>query len=95
MDADGLFGHVNDSIRKLATEGPGSDAWEFLCECPDVECHAMVSLTLLEFDQRRAASPPLPVLSSHHDGHNGRPVEESDPQVLATNLNGHGSVDGS
>ncbi len=65
MDPDGLFGHVNDSIRKLAPEGPEGETWEFICECPDVACHAMVSLTLLEFDERRAASPPVPILASH------------------------------
>jgi hypothetical protein len=69
MDAEALFGHVNDAIRKLATDGASSEAWEFLCECPDVECHAMVSLTLLEFDELRAAYPPQPVLATHLDGH--------------------------
>ena len=44
MDADGLFGHVNDSIRELATEGQPAETWEFVCECPDVGCHEMVSL---------------------------------------------------
>ena len=66
MDSDGLFGHVNDSIRNLATETPPSDVWEFFCECPDLNCHTLVSLTLLEFDERRAASPPLPVLATGH-----------------------------
>jgi hypothetical protein len=27
----------------------------------------MVSITLLEFDRRRAASPPLPIVAEHHD----------------------------
>jgi hypothetical protein len=66
MERDGLFGHVNDSIRGLATEGL-DETWEFICECSDVECHAMVSVTLLEFDQRRRASPPVPILADHHD----------------------------
>jgi hypothetical protein len=65
MDADGLFGQVNDSIRALASEGQTAEMWEFICECPDVECHTMVSLTLIEFDQRRAASPPRPILAEH------------------------------
>ena len=65
MDPDDLFGHVNDSIRRLATEGPLSETWEFICECPNVACHQMVSLTLHEFDERRAASPPAPVLAKH------------------------------
>jgi hypothetical protein len=67
MDADGLFGHVNDSIRKLAPDGAPGEAWEFLCECPDVECHAMVTLTLVEFDERRAEGRQ--VLATHPNGH--------------------------
>ena len=63
MDNNGTFVHVNDSIRSLASEGPPTQTWEFVCECPDNECHAMVSLTLLEFDARRAAS--LPILAMH------------------------------
>jgi hypothetical protein len=67
MESLGAFGHVNDSIRKLATEGPATEAWEFFCECPDVACHALVNLTLFEFDRRRAAVPRLPVLAPDHD----------------------------
>ena len=66
LDADGLFGHVNDSIRGLAPEGPPDDSWEFICECPDLGCHALVSLTLADFDARRSASPPSPILSLTH-----------------------------
>jgi hypothetical protein len=67
MEPMGPFGHVNDSIRKLATDGQDGETWEFFCECPDVECHAVVSLTLLEFDEHRASLPPMPILASHHD----------------------------
>jgi len=66
MEGDGVFVHVNDSIRKLASAGPATQTWEFICECPELTCHALVSLTLTEFDERRAALPPLPVLSSEH-----------------------------
>lgn len=67
MDSDGLFGLVNDSIRRLATEAQTDETWEFFCECPDVACHALVSLTLLEFDERRRALPPVPILVAGHD----------------------------
>jgi hypothetical protein len=67
MELHGLFGHVNDSIRGLATDGPVNETWEFICECADVECHTMVSITLVEFDRRRAASPPLPIVADHDD----------------------------
>jgi hypothetical protein len=68
MESHGLFPHVNDSIRKLAGDGPEQQTWEFICECPEVTCHAMVSLTLSEFDQRRTASPPIPILAREHAG---------------------------
>jgi hypothetical protein len=68
MDLHGAFRHVNDSIRKLATEGPTTQTWDFICECSDVMCHTLVSLTLGEFDERREASPPVPILGSHRKG---------------------------
>jgi hypothetical protein len=68
MENDGVFVHVNDSIRKLASDGPASQTWEFICECPELTCHVSVSLTLTEFDERRAARPPLPILAMEH-GH--------------------------
>jgi len=67
VESQRAFGHVNDSIRSLATEGPETETWDFLCECPDVGCHSLVSLTLLEFDEHRAGTPPVPILASHHD----------------------------
>ena len=66
IDADELFGHVNDSIRGLATDGPVDELWQFICECPELGCHALVSITLADFDARRAASPPSPILSLSH-----------------------------
>lgn len=68
MERYGLFAHVNDSIRKLASDGLSTQTWEFICECPEVTCHSVVSLTLIEFDERRAASPRVPVLATEHDG---------------------------
>ena len=67
MDPHGAFRHVNDSIRTLAREGPVTQTWEFVCECSDVKCHLLVSLTLFEFDERRAASPPVPILAAHQE----------------------------
>jgi hypothetical protein len=66
MEQSQLFPHVNDSIRRSASDGPVTQTWEFICECPDVACHALVSLTLAEFDERRRGSPPTPVLATEH-----------------------------
>jgi hypothetical protein len=68
MEPVGAFAHVNNSIRKLASAAALTQTWGFICECGDVNCHASVSLTLIEFDQRRAASPPVPVLATEHAG---------------------------
>jgi hypothetical protein len=37
----------------------------------------MVSLTLVEFDEHRAASPPAPILAGHHGALAGRVVTEA------------------
>jgi hypothetical protein len=66
MEHAELFPHVNDSIRKLAAAGPQGQTWEFICECPELTCHELVSLTLSEFDERRAAIPPFPILATEH-----------------------------
>ena len=67
MEAYEPFTRVNDSIRGLATNGPPTETWDFFCECADVDCHTLVRMTLLEFDERRRASPPVPILASHDD----------------------------
>ena len=67
MEDSGLFAHVNDSIRGLATEDQRAERWEFFCECPDLTCHTLVTLTLVEFDERRTALPPAPILATGHD----------------------------
>jgi hypothetical protein len=68
METNGVFAHVNNTIRTLASDGPPTQTWEFICECPELACHALVALTLTEFDQRRAASPPEPILATEHSG---------------------------
>ena len=72
MDQRTAFRHVNDSIRELAPEGADTQTLEFFCECRDIECHTLVSLTLLEFDARRAASPPVPIVAPHEDDQSSR-----------------------
>jgi hypothetical protein len=68
MEHNGLFAEINDSIRKLASKESGTRRWEFICECPRNTCHALVTLSLSEFDERRAAAPPVPILAAEHSG---------------------------
>ena len=69
MKQDGLFVEVNDWIRKLASGFSGTQTCEFICECPEITCRSSVSLSLIEFDERRAASPPVPVHAREHEAH--------------------------
>jgi hypothetical protein len=51
---------VNERIAALALEqGDGSIGYEFLCECSDAECVALVMLTLSEYLQRAATGAVL------------------------------------
>jgi hypothetical protein len=70
VQQNGFFTSVNDSIRKLANGAETTQVWDFVCECPNPTCHSPVSLTLIEFDERRAASPAVPVLAREHHGEN-------------------------
>ena len=68
MEDHGFFTLVNNSIRKLASDAEKTQIWDFVCECPNPTCRSSVTLTLIQFDKRRAASPPVPVLAAEHDG---------------------------
>ena len=61
-----ILREVNASIRELAGRASGIDAWQFLCECDDISCLELVSLTLLEYDERRNATTFAPILALHH-----------------------------
>jgi len=62
----GTLRQVNDTIRALAGRSASHEAWEFICECDDLECFELVPLTLVDFDGRRGAAPPRPVLARRH-----------------------------
>jgi hypothetical protein len=59
-----VFREVNKRIRELAGRRGGTDSWEFICECDDLQCTELVVMTLVEYDARRngASSPIL----AHH-----------------------------
>ena len=65
----GTLRQVNDTIRDLASRTASNESWEFICECDDLACFELVPLSLVEFDARRGAAPPRPVLAKRHDGY--------------------------
>ena len=66
MESQGAFHEVNDSIRRLADVTSPEQLWEFFCECDDLGCDARLTLTIEDFDRRRAAARPEPILAVHH-----------------------------
>jgi hypothetical protein len=51
---------VNERIAALAMDqGHGGIGYEFLCECSDAECVALVMLTLTEYLQRAGTGAVL------------------------------------
>lgn len=67
MNTQQALRQVNDSIREVAPVDTELDVFDFFCECEDADCHERVSLTLREFDARRAASPPIPIVAEHEE----------------------------
>jgi hypothetical protein len=49
---------VNDSIRDTAERfgGDSETVYDFVCECGDLRCRQLVSLTLAEYDESEAGS---------------------------------------
>jgi hypothetical protein len=46
---------VNESIHDTAKrlDGSGDTAFDFVCECGDLQCKRIVALSLAEYEQRR------------------------------------------
>jgi hypothetical protein len=63
----GTLRQVNDTIRELAGRTASDETWEFICECDDLACLTLVSLTLVEFDSRRDHGAGQPILADHHE----------------------------
>jgi hypothetical protein len=59
-----MFREVNDRIREAAGRVGGHDQWDFICECDDLDCVEMVSLTLDDYDLRRA-TPASRIVVDH------------------------------
>ena len=78
MESQGAFHEVNDTIRRLAEVTSADEHWEFFCECDDLECQTRLTLTIEDFDRRRAADRPEPILAVHHAAEEGPEVPDLD-----------------
>jgi hypothetical protein len=51
--------HVHEVARRFEGVDPGPERWKFTCECGAPDCREAVSLTLAEYEARRAAGRPV------------------------------------
>ena len=59
-----MFREVNDRIREAAGRVGGDDRWDFICECDDLDCAEMVTLSIDDYDARRAR-PGSRIVADH------------------------------
>jgi hypothetical protein len=59
--------HVHEAARRFEGVEPGTDRWEFTCECGATDCREAVSLTLADYETHRAQGQP--VLAPGHRRH--------------------------
>ena len=57
-----LMREVNERIAEVSEE-----AWEvqFLCECADLSCEAVLDMSLLEYESVRSSPVRFPILAGH------------------------------
>ena len=51
--------HVHEVARRFEGVEAGAERWKFTCECGAPACREAVSLTLAEYEARRAGGQPV------------------------------------
>ena len=57
--------HVHEAALRFEGVDPGSDRWDFTCECGAPDCRSTVSLLLADYGALRTAGRP--VLAPGHE----------------------------
>ena len=60
-----LFREVNERIEELQSDAWGSQEIDFMCECANAACTAVLTLTRVEYEALRSNSRRLAVLPGH------------------------------
>jgi len=81
-----LFRDVNERIQDVATDFRVTDEASFVCECADIGCTQMVSLTLTEYEHVRINPRRFAVLPDHVDPAIERLVEQNDRYVVVEKI---------
>ena len=62
-----LFREVNETIESVAdAQEPDAHVFEFVCECPNIDCRLTLPLTLEVYEDTRGA-PDLFLVAPGHD----------------------------
>ena len=81
-----LFRQVNERIRELQTDAWGSHEIDFMCECANAACTAVLTLTPVEYEELRRNSRRFAVLAGHEVEDVERVVEKH-PRYLVVEKN--------
>jgi hypothetical protein len=74
---EAIFRELNEAIqRAAATHGGGGHLYEFICECSDVACAAILRMTAEEYEHVRASGVRFAVMAGHEDQRVERVVEQ-------------------
>lgn len=60
-----LFRDVNERIKELQSDAWGSHQIDFMCECADAACTAVITLTPVEYEELRSNPRRFAVLPGH------------------------------
>lgn len=74
---ESTFRHINESIKDSA-ERFHSDDNDFVCECSDIECTALIRVTLDEYERVRSRGDHFAVVAGHERLDVERVVERTD-----------------
>jgi hypothetical protein len=77
---EALFREVNERVQEVVPdpEATEADVIEFLCECGDADCTAVVSVSLGKYESVRAEPTHFLVLPGHEVPDVERVVDETD-----------------
>lgn len=87
---EATFRQINESIKDAA-ERFHSDDNDFVCECSDIECIALIRVTLEEYERVRTRSDHFAVVAGHEQPEIEGVVERTD-RFLVVEKTGAGAA---
>jgi hypothetical protein len=89
---EALFRAVNERIEDVAGELGVTDEASFVCECGNVDCTEMMSMSLAEYERVRSQGTHFAVLPGHADHEIERVVATGDRYVVVEKVGVAGRI---